>query len=57
MQATASIPPQRGAQFVTPSIEPLPPLRGFEAVRPAVTPLPASGAEGEPAPRAGDPAS
>lgn len=53
---TASIPPQRGAQFVTPTIEPLPPLRGFEAVRPAVTPLPASGAEGEPAPRASDPA-
>ncbi|WP_437965791.1 AI-2E family transporter [Sorangium sp. So ce260] len=51
---TASIPPQRGAQFVTPSIEPLPPLRGFETVPSAVTPLPASGAEGDP--RAGDPA-
>ncbi|WP_437502644.1 AI-2E family transporter [Sorangium sp. So ce1099] len=44
---TASIPPARGAQFVTPSIEPLPPLRGFETVRPAVTPLPASGPDGD----------
>ncbi|WP_438024065.1 AI-2E family transporter [Sorangium sp. So ce233] len=52
---TATIPPQRGAPLVTPSIEPLPPLRGFEAVHPAVTPVPASGAEGEPPPRAGDP--
>ncbi|KYF60614.1 AI-2E family transporter [Sorangium cellulosum] len=52
---TASIPPQRGATLVTPSIEPLPPLRGFEAVHPASTPVPASGAEGEPRPRAGDP--
>ncbi|WP_434042805.1 MULTISPECIES: AI-2E family transporter [Sorangium] len=52
---TASIPPQRGATLVTPSIEPLPPLRGFEAVQPASTPVPASGAEGEPRPRAGDP--
>ncbi|XYH95672.1 AI-2E family transporter [Sorangium sp. So ce1128] len=48
---TASIPPARGAQFVTPSIEPLPPLRGFETVRPAVTPLPASGPDGEPGAR------
>ncbi|WP_437925448.1 AI-2E family transporter [Sorangium sp. So ce291] len=48
---TASIPPTRGAQFVTPSIEPLPPLRGFETVRPAVTPLPASGPEDEPGAR------
>ncbi|WP_437658850.1 AI-2E family transporter [Sorangium sp. So ce1182] len=51
---TASIPPTRGGQFVTPSIEPLPPLRGFEAVRPAVTPLPASGPEGEPGARGPD---
>ncbi|XXT17295.1 AI-2E family transporter [Sorangium sp. So ce429] len=48
---TATIPPARGAQFVTPSIEPLPPLRGFETVHPAVTPLPASGPEGEPGAR------
>ncbi|WP_437956107.1 AI-2E family transporter [Sorangium sp. So ce119] len=52
---TASIPPQRGAPLVTPSIEPLPPLRGFETVRPAVTPVPGSGAEGDPPRRAGDP--
>ncbi len=53
---TATIPPQRGAQFVTPSIEPLPPLRGFETVGPAMTPLPSSGADPDPAPRASDPA-
>ncbi|WP_437731879.1 AI-2E family transporter [Sorangium sp. So ce1335] len=50
---TASVPPQRGAPLVTPSIEPLPPLHGFETVRPASTPIPGSG--GEPGARAGDP--
>ncbi|AUX46663.1 hypothetical protein SOCE26_081700 [Sorangium cellulosum] len=54
---TASIPPQRGAPFTTPSIEPLPPLRGFETVRPAVTPVPASGSAEDAGPRRpGDPA-
>ncbi|XXX74659.1 AI-2E family transporter [Sorangium sp. So ce134] len=52
---TASIPPQRGAPLVAPSIEPLPPLHGFETVRSAVTPLPASTPEADPAPRPADP--
>ncbi|WP_437597774.1 AI-2E family transporter [Sorangium sp. So ce590] len=52
---TASIPPQRGPQLATPSIEPLPPLRGFETAGPAMTPLPSSGADPDPAPRANDP--